>query len=108
MDAAFPNGLPADDQSFVRQQEARDRDETTKRGEIYEGMLEEADSFNTAQKIRIRRAVALMRLRENNEVSQALRELREVAILARRYYGTQAEETQDIVRQLSRTDSLRQ
>ena len=106
MDAAFPDGLPTDDESFVRQQEERSREEETKRDEVYEGMLAEADSFNTAQRIRIRRAVALMRLRVDKEDSRALRELREVATLARRYYGAQAEEAQDIVRQLSRTDSL--
>ena len=49
-----------------------------------------------------------MRLLADKEDPRALRELRKVAMDARRYYGAQAEEAQDIVRQLSRSDSLRQ
>eukprot|EP01045_Picozoa_sp_COSAG04_P004528 COSAG04_NODE_198_length_20599_cov_6.484137_3_plen_815_part_00 len=108
MDAAFPSGLPSHDQSFLRQQEERASADKAKWDEIYEGMLAEADSFKTAQRIRIRRAVALMRLRADKEDPRALRELRKVAMDARRYYGAQAEEARDIVRQLSRSDSLRQ
>ena len=109
MDAAFPDGvhwLSHVRESHVRHQAERSREDRW--AKIYEGMLSEADSMKTAQKIKIRRAVALMRLRNDEQDAQGRKELRHAALLASRYYGTRAAETQDIVRQLSRTDSLRQ
>ena len=53
------------------------------------------------QEIRIRRAVALMRLFEEEDNVAGLQELKDVAALAQRYYGPQAIEVQDIKRQLS-------
>jgi hypothetical protein len=94
--AAFPEGLPT---ALAAVEEGRSSQWTAK---ICEEILAVAQNSETgtAQKIRIRRAAALMRLRENQESELGLQELADVAKLAMHYYGPRAEEVRDIYRQL--------
>jgi hypothetical protein len=55
---------------------------------------------NRAQEIRIRRVVALMRLRENPKSVTGMGELKSVAATALRYYGPRAQEVRDIEQQV--------
>ena len=110
VDAAFPDGL-MDIDVDINAAFGRDFEDTRacKWEEIFESILSVAGKSDTkiARKIQIRRAVALMRLREDPEDVKGKQELHDVAVLARRYYGPENQEVQDIVRQLSRNDSLR-
>ena len=101
--AAFPSGLPPELM-------AADNDRTAQWDAIFAEILEIADKAetSTAQEIQIRRAVALMRLREHRKQGGGgavarrtsadglgLRELDCAAALALRYYGPRSAEVLD-------------
>jgi hypothetical protein len=92
--AAFPDGPPID--------LGADLQRTRVIEQICGDILTVAEKLesNMAQEIRIRRAVALMRLRENSKSVVGKRELKNVAAMALRYYGPRAQEVRDIEQQV--------
>ena len=98
--AAFPADPPAEvaHMTNVRKE---------KWAQIYQDILAVAEEpeTSTAQRIRIRRAVALMRLREDPKSAVGIKELKDVAQVALRYYGPHAQEVRDIMQQVSEQDA---
>ena len=91
---AFPDGPPVDLGADLQRTGAVEQ--------ICADILSVADKpeTNRAQEIRIRRAVALMRLRENPKSVTGMDELKSVAAMALRYYGPRAQEVRDIQQQV--------